>query len=91
MPQTVENPQKTKVTAEITPPIQATAFVEAEHGIKIGMDTQATIAIKNSNMKVGNLLANTLKSCLRLSKTLFTSVTNWSTVASGLGKIIKGT
>jgi hypothetical protein len=91
MPKTAEAPNsERKVLLETAPPIAALAAVESLNVGDTVRDTFSRQTLNKSNAAVGNFLGETLKSTMKLAKTVFGGVSNVFMVFGGLRRILGG-
>ena len=82
--------QEKKVLLDTAPPLAATAAIESLNVGDTVRDTFSRQTLNKSNAAASNLLRDTLKSTMKLSKTVFGGVSNVFTVFSGLRRILGG-
>jgi len=90
MPRIAEIPNREVEASQVAPPIQQVAVLEQERGIVAVKDAQSRMLVGKSNAAVGNMLKNSLKSCLKLSKTVFGSVGKVFNTFASVRRIIGG-
>jgi hypothetical protein len=91
MATTLELPRdERKSLLETAPPIAATTAVETQNIGEMVKDTYSRQALNKSNAAVSTLLKDSLKTTMKLAKTVFGEVSGVFTVFSGLKRIMGG-
>ena len=91
MPKTLESPDsQVESPPQVTPPIEATFNVETTKGLTPVRDAVSKAVVSKSNYRVSELLKDSLRAALKVSKTLFGSVGKFATAFTGIRNLVRG-